>query len=62
MVTQPPGALSDIHDRAPIVLGIGDWERWLDLDANVDDLLAAEPIDMFTIRPFSPWGGDGLLA
>ena len=41
MVTQPPGALSDVHDRAPVVLWQDDWARWLDLDADVDDLLSA---------------------
>ena len=54
MVTQPPGALSGVHDRAPIVLWQKDWARWLDLDADVDDLLSVEPADRFTVRSFTP--------
>lgn len=53
MVTQPPGALSDVHDRAPVVLRRGDWARWLDPDADVSDLLTAEPADLYTVRPFA---------
>lgn len=52
MVTQPPGALSDLHDRAPAVLRQESWERWLDVDADVDDLLTAEPADLYRVRPF----------
>jgi putative SOS response-associated peptidase YedK len=54
MVTQPPGALSDVHDRAPVVLAMADWARWLDVDADVDDLLGVEPVDRFEVRPFTP--------
>lgn len=53
MVTQPPGALSDVHDRAPVVLRQKDWARWLDLEADVSDLLTAEPPDLYTVRPFA---------
>ena len=52
MVTQPPGALSDLHDRAPVVLRQESWARWLDLEADVDDLLTAEPADLYRVRPF----------
>ena len=57
IVTQPPGTLSDVHDRAPVVLWQDDWARWLDIDADVDDLLSAEPADRFTVRPFAAWTG-----
>ena len=60
MVTQPPGALSDLHDRAPVVLRQADWARWLDLDASVDDLLTTEPPDLYRIRPFHEVAG-GLI-
>lgn len=53
MVTQPPGALSDVHDRAPVVLRQHDWARWLDPDADVADLLVAEPPDLYRVRPFA---------
>lgn len=52
MVTQPPGALSDLHDRAPVVLRQESWARWLDLEADIDALLTAEPADLYRIRPF----------
>lgn len=52
MVTQPPGALSDVHDRAPVVLTQADWARWLDTSADVDDLLTAAPPDLYRIRPY----------
>ena len=54
MVTQPPGELSDVHDRAPVVLRQPDWARWLDLDADISDLLTAEPKALYTVRPFAP--------
>jgi len=59
MVTQPPGALSDVHDRAPVVLWQDDWARCLNLDADVDDLLIAAPADCFPVRPFAA-GPDNL--
>jgi len=51
------GAVSDVHDRASIVLWQDDRARWLDLDADVDDLLSAEPADRFTFCPFAAWTG-----
>ena len=57
MVTQPSGAPSDMHDRALVVLWQDDRARWLGLEADVDDLLSAEPADRFTVRPFAAWTG-----
>lgn len=71
MVTQPPGAagdgvgmnrLGDVHDRAPVVLTQQDWARWLDLDAEVDDLLTASPPDLYRIRPFADAAPESRLA
>lgn len=53
MVTQPPGALSDVHDRAPVILLLADWSRWLDPAADVDDLLSASPPDAYRIQPYA---------
>lgn len=53
MVTQPPGVLSDVHDRAPVVLRQDEWARWIDPQADVSDLLTAEPADLYTVRPFT---------
>ena len=53
MVTQPPGALSDVHDRAPFVLTPDHWLSWLDSTGDATDLLAAEPADHFKVRAFA---------
>ncbi|AYJ85314.1 SOS response-associated peptidase (plasmid) [Sphingomonas paeninsulae] len=50
VITQPAGApLNAYHDRAPVVLFGQDWARWLDLDADIDDLLGPESADRFTV-------------
>lgn len=53
IVTGRPGALGDVHDRAPVVLPPGEWLRWLDPGSDVADLLTAEPPDEYRVRPFS---------
>lgn len=60
MVTQPPGALSDLHHRSPVVLRQDAWARWLDLEMPVEDLLTAEPADLYRVRPFHEVAG-GLI-
>jgi putative SOS response-associated peptidase YedK len=53
-VTQPAGApLNGYHDRAPVVLFGQDWTRWLDLSANVNDLLRPEGAGRFTVTKCS---------
>jgi putative SOS response-associated peptidase YedK len=50
IVTQPAGApLNGYHDRAPVVLFGQDWSGWLDLSADVDDLLGPESVDRFSV-------------
>lgn len=50
IVTQPAGApLNGYHDRAPVVLFGDEWKRWLDLDADVADLLGPESRDRFDV-------------
>ncbi|MDB5700799.1 MAG: response-associated peptidase [Sphingomonadales bacterium] len=50
VVTQPAGApLNGYHDRAPVVLFEQDWSRWLDLSADVGDLLGPESVDRFAV-------------
>lgn len=56
MVTQPPGALSDVHDRAPVILRQCEWRRWLDPEADSSDLLTAAPPDEFRVRSFADAG------
>ena len=52
IVTQPAGApLNGYHDRAPVILFLGDWARWLDLEADVNDLLGPESKHHFDIVP-----------
>lgn len=48
IVTQPAGApLNGYHDRAPVILFGNEWSRWLDLDADVSDLLGPESRNQF---------------
>ena len=50
LVTQPAGApLTGYHDRAPVILFGDEWSRWLDLDADVADLLGPESRDRFDV-------------
>jgi putative SOS response-associated peptidase YedK len=51
VVTQGPGMLCDVHDRAPVVLYHDEWAQWMDLDADVGVLLAREPLDRFAVTP-----------
>ena len=51
IVTQPPGALAHLHNRAPLVLWSSDWARWIDCGETVDDLLVREPEDRFLVAP-----------
>jgi putative SOS response-associated peptidase YedK len=54
IVTQPAGApLNGYHDRAPVVLFGNDWARWMDVDADVSDLLGPESPDRFTVSKVS---------
>lgn len=51
IVTQPAGAtLNAYHYHAPVVLFKDDWARWLDLDAEVDDLLVGQSADRFEVN------------
>lgn len=50
IVTQPACApLNGYHDRAPVVLFGEDWKRWLDVEADVTDLLGPESPNRFIV-------------
>lgn len=50
VTTDAVGDLADVHDRMPLVLCPGDWDRWLDPDKPAPfDLLASAP-DVTGIR------------
>lgn len=55
ITTDAVGALAEIHDRMPLLVAEGDWDRWLDPDAPADpDFLAAPPsIDDVDVREIS---------
>lgn len=53
MLTTPPGAYADLHHRWPLALWADEWRRWLDIDADVSDLLGREPRVAFTVSPAS---------
>jgi putative SOS response-associated peptidase YedK len=44
ITTDAVGGLAEIHDRMPLIVPSGEWDRWLDPDAPPDlDFLAAPP-------------------
>lgn len=50
ITTDAPGELAEIHDRMPLVVPEGEWDRWLDPDAPVDEKLLTRPPDVRGIR------------
>lgn len=52
VTTEAAGEFAAVHHRMPLVLGAGDWDRWLDPDAEAPaDLLACAPdIGPMTLR------------
>ena len=55
ITTEAIGELAEIHDRMPLVVDEGDWDRWLDPDEPAAaELLAAPPdISGITLREVS---------
>lgn len=43
LTTDSVGELARVHDRMPLVLGAGQWDRWLDPDSEPDAELLAGP-------------------
>lgn len=43
LTTDSVGELQRVHDRMPLVLGAGQWDRWLDPDSEPDAELLAGP-------------------
>ncbi|MGZ4578136.1 MAG: SOS response-associated peptidase, partial [Mycobacterium sp.] len=50
ITTDAPGELAEIHDRMPLVVPEGEWDRWLDPDAPIDEKLLTRPPDVHGIR------------
>jgi putative SOS response-associated peptidase YedK len=55
ITTDAVGELAEIHDRMPLVVPEGEWDRWLDPDEPADlDFLSAPPsIDGIDVREIS---------
>ncbi len=55
VTTEAIGEFAGVHHRMPLVLGEGDWDRWLDPDAQAPaDVLAAPPdVGPMTMREIS---------
>lgn len=54
-------AVSSFHDRMPVVLDPGSWDRWLDVEAGAQDvagLLTPCPPASLVVRPVSPLVND----
>jgi putative SOS response-associated peptidase YedK len=55
ITTDAAGPLAEIHDRMPLTISAGDWDRWLDPDAPVDEglLRGHGDLDRIEIREVS---------
>lgn len=55
ITTDAAGPLSEIHDRMPLTISAGDWDRWLDPDAPIDEglLRGHGDLDRIEIREVS---------
>ncbi|MBI3213546.1 MAG: SOS response-associated peptidase [Mycobacterium sp.] len=55
ITTESAGPLAAIHDRMPLSISAGDWDRWLDPDAPVDEglLRGHGDLDRIAIREVS---------
>ncbi|MGV0741646.1 SOS response-associated peptidase [Mycolicibacterium sp. XJ870] len=55
ITTDAAGPLADIHDRMPLMISAGDWDRWLDPDAPIDEglLRGHGDLDRVEIREVS---------
>ncbi|HEY7052947.1 MAG TPA: SOS response-associated peptidase [Mycobacterium sp.] len=46
ITTDAVGPLAEIHDRMPLMIAEGDWDRWLDPDSPLDDELLGVRADL----------------
>ena len=55
ITTDSAGPLAEIHDRMPLTISRGDWDRWLDPDAPIDEglLRGHGDLDRIEIREVS---------
>jgi putative SOS response-associated peptidase YedK len=55
ITTDAAGPLAEIHDRMPLTISQGDWDRWLDPDAPIDEglLRGHGDLDRIEIREVS---------
>jgi putative SOS response-associated peptidase YedK len=55
ITTDSAGPLAEIHDRMPLTISAGDWDRWLDPDAAIDEglLRGHGDLDRIEIREVS---------
>lgn len=50
LTTEATALIANIDDRSPVVIQPQDYERWLSLDEQVQDLLKAPPDDFWIMR------------
>lgn len=55
ITTDSAGPLTEIHDRMPLTISEGDWDRWLDPDAPIDEglLRGHGDLDRIAVREVS---------
>ena len=51
MTTEPNELMAEIHNRMPVILGVDDHDRWLDLDADPAKVLKPCPADWLEAFP-----------
>jgi putative SOS response-associated peptidase YedK len=54
VTTTPNGAIADLHDRMPVILQAGSWDRWLGEVTDPGELLAMlQPTDDIALRVYA---------
>src|SRR5215217_5198941 len=53
ITTEANALVADIHDRMPVILRPGDYDRWLGLEPDPRDLLRPFPAELMRMWPIS---------
>jgi len=58
MTTEPNALMAGIHNRMPVILGVDDYDRWLDLDADTTDVVKPCPSEWLEAYPVDKRAGN----
>ena len=53
VTTKPNELVAPLHDRMPLILAPGDYDRWLGEETDPADLIRSFPADQMTAWPVS---------